>query len=278
MKIRFIFIIVMSLLLSPLSAKKYGTFYFSPAQEFTKRKYGIVKSVINSKTNYFYREDLFISDGKSWTKTLEYNTYNFINDSVLVIEKFQGTSLQSTTYRHFVKVDAFYYKFSDYTDTKLLLQRGFATHIMPLCKYGKVTHLYPDGSVRQEAEYERNRLVSNTRWRMNGDPDVDNVFEVNQVDKAPLFIGGDIQVYANQQANFPKEALKRHKKGVLNVRFIIMENGTLARLEVVNKTDPELDYEAYRVIFQTRSEWRPGLLNGKPVKVEMNVKIFYGTN
>ena len=270
-----IFLILVSLfvVLFPLSAKKYGTFYFSRAQALTDNKLGFYKSVINSKSSYLYTEELSEKENSSWKVLNAENRYNFISDTVLIIDQFVDGALKSTIYRHFHKLDAVNYKFSDFANDELLLQSGNATSIMPLCKQGTVTHYYSDGKKSQLAVYDKNCLVSNQRWRTNGDKAIDNVYELDQVDIKPRFAGGDINAFVEDNISYPLDPVTKKNGATILMRFLIIEDGSLVKLEVVNKTNPLFDYEAFRVLFQTKNKWSAGEVNGKPVKVEIVVPV-----
>lgn len=74
------------------------------------------------------------------------------------------------------------------------------------------------------------------------------------------------------QPKYPQEAKKKHITGDVLLRAIIDHEGHIADLTVVSG-DPILAESAIKAVKQW--EYRPYLLNGKPVEVETTIKVQY---
>jgi TonB family protein len=75
---------------------------------------------------------------------------------------------------------------------------------------------------------------------------------------------------------YPSEAKKRKIEGVVQVLTYIDEYGVVEKTEVVEKLGYGTDEAAQTTIFYTK--FKPGLIRGKPVKVQMTVPVEFKLN
>jgi protein TonB len=98
------------------------------------------------------------------------------------------------------------------------------------------------------------------------------------VDVQPEFPGGykALGKYVDGRNNheYPKEARKNKIEGKVVVQFIINEDGTCSDFEVVKGIGYGCD-EAAVEAFKKMPKWKPGLVNGKPVKVRSQMAYNY---
>lgn len=80
--------------------------------------------------------------------------------------------------------------------------------------------------------------------------------------------------YFSKNLIYPKEALKDSIQGVSTVSFIINKDGGHDGIEVVNSLGPAFDKEIARLI-ESMPEWKPALLNGKPVPSRISLPITF---
>jgi protein TonB len=112
---------------------------------------------------------------------------------------------------------------------------------------------------------------------MHADPDAGTV-DTNKifkpVDQEPTFPGGMAKLYQYilKNVKYPKEALENKVQGKVLVGFVIEKDGTLIDINVEKSLSPETDAEALRLI-KNCPKWRPGALNGKPVRVRYIIPI-----
>ncbi|SFW60303.1 energy transducer TonB [Chitinophaga sancti] len=99
----------------------------------------------------------------------------------------------------------------------------------------------------------------------------------HKVDVPPEFVGGDDarDRFLTQNIHYPRSAQEKGASGTVIVQFVIDENGN-----VLNPTsqspylDTSLQRESIRVV-QLMPKWKPGLLDGKEVKVRFYLPIKY---
>lgn len=96
-------------------------------------------------------------------------------------------------------------------------------------------------------------------------------------EEMPVFMGGDInkfREYIQQQLKYPVKAAEAGIEGKVFVSFIINEKGKLVNPKIVRSADPLLDKEALRVISSSPA-WTPGMMNGKPVSVQLVIPVIF---
>ena len=76
----------------------------------------------------------------------------------------------------------------------------------------------------------------------------------------------DMITYLSENIEYPSYSRKKNKQGRVIVSFVVMEDGAVEYLKLMNGVFPEIDEEAMRVI-ATMPKWKPGMQNGKAVKV-----------
>jgi TonB family protein len=100
----------------------------------------------------------------------------------------------------------------------------------------------------------------------------DKVFMV--VEQQPEFIGGydAMRNFLAQNTKYPTQARTNNESGTVYVSMIINEDGSVSNAKVLRGVSQSIDAEAVRVI-SIMPNWKPGMQNGKPVKVRFNIPI-----
>ena len=106
------------------------------------------------------------------------------------------------------------------------------------------------------------------------DPAYEKVFDV--VEQMPEFIGGQAELmkFLAENVHYPEAAYKVGKQGRVIVTFIVEADGSVSNAKIVKKVSDELDAEALRVI-GTMPKWKPGMQNGKAVRVKYTIPITF---
>ena len=105
-----------------------------------------------------------------------------------------------------------------------------------------------------------------------------NVYDLVSVERIPEFPGGEVALYSyiSQHIIYPDSALKHNIKGRVYVRFIVEKDGGISNVHLHKSKIPGDDMgcndEAIRVV-KTMPKFRPGLQNGRPVKVTNIVAV-----
>lgn len=90
----------------------------------------------------------------------------------------------------------------------------------------------------------------------------------------PQFPGGDAELYKwiSSHIKYPTMAAENNIQGRVTVRFVVKEDGSIGRVEVLRGKDPDLDKEAQRVV-KTLPKFIPGKMNGRAVQVWYTLPI-----
>ncbi|MDN5200038.1 energy transducer TonB [Fulvivirgaceae bacterium BMA10] len=95
------------------------------------------------------------------------------------------------------------------------------------------------------------------------------------LDAMPEPLGGMNKFYeqVGNDVRYPKKAAKHTIGGQVMVQFIVSKEGKVSRTHVVNGIGYGCDKEAERVIKESNLQWKPALVDGKPVDFAMIVPI-----
>jgi protein TonB len=94
------------------------------------------------------------------------------------------------------------------------------------------------------------------------------------VDVMPAFPGGDTAIlhYISRNTKYPEQAKLNGIQGKVVARFMVMEDGSVANVTILQSANPVLDEESIRVV-SSLPKFTPGLLNGKAVPVWFMIPI-----
>ena len=91
------------------------------------------------------------------------------------------------------------------------------------------------------------------------------------VDKLPEYPGGIQAFYTYIGTNFEK--LEVEETISVIVAFVIEKDGSMTDIRVLRSAAPGIDREAIRVLKSSRTKWKPGIKDGKPVRTEYKLPI-----
>lgn len=95
--------------------------------------------------------------------------------------------------------------------------------------------------------------------------------------QSPQFNGeGGLPNYLSSNLNYPKEEMIMGIQGTVYVNFIVELDGSVSSVRIKQGIPggEGLEKEAMRVINEMPA-WKPGMLNGKPVRIEMTQPITF---
>jgi protein TonB len=100
----------------------------------------------------------------------------------------------------------------------------------------------------------------------------DEVFTV--VERMPEYPGGQeaMSNFLVKNLVYPKAALDAGIEGKVYVKFIVEIDGTVTNVEAKNKIEGGCSEEAVRVV-SLMPKWKPGIQNGKPVRVTFTLPL-----
>ncbi|HEY0055454.1 MAG TPA: energy transducer TonB [Pedobacter sp.] len=104
--------------------------------------------------------------------------------------------------------------------------------------------------------------------------DTSTAISVADVDVMPEFPGGMQAFYKwiSENYKFPKEVKTKELYGRLMIQFIIEKDGKLVDIKPLNDLGYGTGEEAVRML-STSKAWKPGMKNGKPVRVKYTLPI-----
>jgi TonB family protein len=108
-------------------------------------------------------------------------------------------------------------------------------------------------------------------------PDTEDPNKIfTSVEQIPVFPGGfeGFSKYLAQNIHYPADAVKNKVEGKVFLTFVVERNGSLADIKVLRGVSPDIDAEALRVM-KASPHWRPGIQNGRPVRVQFSVPISF---
>ena len=107
---------------------------------------------------------------------------------------------------------------------------------------------------------------------------VDTVYTI--VDEMPEYPGGILQL--SYYVEYPEELLSSAKsieelEGVVIVQFVVNERGEIGNVSIAQSLRPEFDSAVINGVKRgvLKKKFKPGKLNGRPVKVRMTMGIHF---
>jgi protein TonB len=115
-----------------------------------------------------------------------------------------------------------------------------------------------------------------------GNADVKQVVEENPnqiftaVEQVPTFPGGDagFNKYLSKNIRYPAIARENNVQGRVIVQFVVEKDGSLTDIKVVRGIGSGCDEEAVRAL-KASPRWKPGIQNGRPVRVQYSVPVSF---
>jgi periplasmic protein TonB len=110
-------------------------------------------------------------------------------------------------------------------------------------------------------------------------PPIEAVEDVILIDpeQMPEFEGGEVGLrsFIAKNIRYPETAAESNIEGTVYVQYLVLKDGTINNIKLLRGVigAPDLDKEALRVVKLTNGKWKPGMQNGKPVNVRMNIPI-----
>jgi len=101
----------------------------------------------------------------------------------------------------------------------------------------------------------------------------------DRVEKEPEFPGGMQKFYAflTENIKYPADARRDNIQGRVAVSFVVETDGSLSDVKAPRAISPSLGEEAVRVVSQS-PKWKPGIQNGRPVRVFYTVPVNFDLN
>jgi periplasmic protein TonB len=102
---------------------------------------------------------------------------------------------------------------------------------------------------------------------------IDGEWVTAELDSMPKFRTGekDMQMFLAKNMRYPINAQRAGISGVALITVEITENGKIINQRINDDPGWGLGQEALRVVKLFPDEWTPGVMNGKPVRVQLTI-------
>jgi protein TonB len=104
-------------------------------------------------------------------------------------------------------------------------------------------------------------------------PENNNPVGTKELDRQPNFPGGLKGFYEYVGNNFEKQEIEEGETVKVLISFVIERNGSMTNIDVVEKTTPDVDKEAIRVLKSLKTRWEPGYKDGETVRTRYTLPI-----
>ena len=93
-------------------------------------------------------------------------------------------------------------------------------------------------------------------------------------EQLPVFPGGEhaLLAYVAQHLKYPEQAIRDSVQGIVQLRFVVLENGRVGQVQIIKSLESHCDAEAKRVV-KTLPRFIPGKQGGKAVRVWYTLPI-----
>lgn len=104
----------------------------------------------------------------------------------------------------------------------------------------------------------------------------ETIYDGTSVEIYPEFEGGmkGWEKYLRRNLRYPYDAQEENKEGKVFISFVVEKDGSISNVTLIRGVHRSLDEEAARVIKRS-PKWRPGIQNGRAVRVRYNMPISF---
>ena len=128
--------------------------------------------------------------------------------------------------------------------------------------------------------YKRDALVRQANSASGGDTTIYEFMEKECTSSVDAdFEGGSsaMQMYINQNVNYPQEAIEMNLQGRVYASFVIEKDGTISHVRIERGVCDVLDYQTARVIYNM-PKWQAGSCDGNPIRMRARLPIMFTLN
>ena len=99
---------------------------------------------------------------------------------------------------------------------------------------------------------------------------------LDPIEDEPQFPGGldALMKYLSKNIHYPEQAKKDNIQGKVYVTFVVEKDGSINGAKILRGVGGGCDEEALRVV-NAMPKWKPGKLQGTPVRVQYNLPIVF---
>ena len=131
----------------------------------------------------------------------------------------------------------------------------------------ELTSYYEDGKIKRK-EHHRDSKITGTCYDEKGKEITFTPFETQP---QPPY---SLNEYLGNNLHYPIDAVESGIEGRVIVKFVVNEDGSISKVEVVKSVNPSCDKEAARVV-TTLPKWNPGIQDDQFVSVYFTLPIAF---
>lgn len=141
-------------------------------------------------------------------------------------------------------------------------------------KDGSAIYYWKNGQMKRDDIYEDGKLNDGLCWNINGEKIKYSKFKIQ-----PEFPGGTegLANYLSKNLKYPRNSRTSSIRGKVIVCFKIEKDGKPSDVKILKGVNSVLNNEAKRAV-ENMPEWKPALLDGKPVSEELTIPIVFFRN
>jgi len=151
-----------------------------------------------------------------------------------------------------------------YENEKLVGIKNYVNDVLD----GESLEYYQSGKIKRKELYSFGKLNSGKAYNENGS-------EIPYTPAAqmpePEY---NLSAYIKENLRYPSKARRNNIVGRVKVQFVVDEEGNIINAKVIEGIGGGCDKEALRVVKQM-PKWKPGTLDGKPVKIIYTLPILF---
>ncbi|MFB9842118.1 energy transducer TonB [Mucilaginibacter ginsenosidivorans] len=124
------------------------------------------------------------------------------------------------------------------------------------------------------ADIKIDEPVGNSDVKQVTEEDPNKIFTAVEQEPTPVNGMAAFYKYLGNNIRYPAVAKENNVQGKVFMQFVVEKDGSLTDVKVIRGIGSGCDQEAVRVL-QNAPKWRPGIQNGRPVRVQYNVPISF---
>jgi TonB family protein len=248
--------------------QKNDTTYYNKSGRIVSRKsaadsYEILSLDRNDSLKAIERLYYVSGKLKSEKSFLKKKLLNTAYDSVLISS--ENTSLSTKEANELIRVTEG--KYSEWYENGKLSKEFYLKEGR---RDGQLKMFWDNGNYRRKEEYQDGKLLEGKCYTKEG-----NVVRYFDVDSPCSFPGGRsaLNDYLNKNLNYPINAIKNKKEGVVTVKFLVDKGGHISYTRTIaSSVHAELTTEARRLIL-AMPLWYPQFKDGDPVVSLQSIQV-----
>ena len=141
-------------------------------------------------------------------------------------------------------------------------------------KEGSAKYYWDNGQIKRHDVYENGILKNGKCWNETG-----KKIKYTKYNTQPEFPGGNkaLATYFSKNLQYPTKSKNASCRGKVIVNIQIEKDGSVSNVSVIKGVNLVLNKEAKRVV-SNMPNWKPALLNGKPINDSLTLPIVFFRN